>query len=372
MVNGRLRHLSGLSAAVLTETLCVTLLAFSPASARFGQAPALSQSHKPSDRSLVLKQSIRPAWEGPASYGIFGTARCDAQGKLYLRPVTPVQESAAAAPVVEIPASGAVGPTFSPASIPGFNDQTDPIGSFAPNADGGVQFVYRKCKANWPGCGVQVAKFRPDGAFQSVSKLAGPDFRPEQVAVFPDGRLFVTGFTTAGTSTVQYAAVYASDGTLVARVSLPADARVPGQPMGHVGQGAGIAFVASGPGSTILLVRPVFKAMLYAVDEAGKVVSHAPVTAPFPNGVPVGVRYVGDSHALLQFATRNPRGQVTSEGYFFAVVDVATGKSLGNYRADARSGGVLGCYLPKKGLEFLTSTGGSGGRGPIIRFDSLP
>lgn len=333
---------------------------------------ALSQGAKPGARDLVLKQSVRSAWEGPPSYGILGPVRCDAQGNLYLRPIAPLQVSTASAPVVKIPANGSVGPTFSPTSIPGFNDQADALGGFAVDSRGEVRFIVRKCKANSPECGVEVARFGPDGAFRSVARLAGQDFMPEQLAAFPDGRIFVTGFGTKGTSTVQYAAVYSADGRLVARVHLPGDASVPRQPMGSVGHGAGIAFIASGPDGTLLLARPVLRATLYAIDGNGKLVSHVPIAPPFPNGVPVGVRYIGNGRALLQFATRSPRGLVTSHGYFFEVVEAATGKLLGNYRADAKSGGVLACYAPKRGLEFLTSTGGAGGRGPLIRFDALP
>ncbi|HVA72184.1 MAG TPA: hypothetical protein VNF02_03655 [Candidatus Limnocylindrales bacterium] len=339
---------------VKSRALIAAALACAGATAAFAQATP--------ERTLRTAQSVSSPWAGPNA-GILGSVQCDSAGNLYVRPVVSVVSATNdIAPVVEVKRNGAKGSEFSLEEVTGphkyllgankFGQSYDFVGSFAVDAQGRVYLLSRRCALQH--CDTEVVQFNRGGKYQSDTKLAVSNFVPHQLAVFSNGQFFVAGLLEgAGRPTTTYAGVFGHDGRLVSEIHFPSG---PGEssaaPFDRDGPGVELSFVAADETGGVYLVRPVTDPVLYMIRDNGEVSQHSAIALPFQNAVPVGISYGGNGTVIIEFG-KKIQGGVSSSGNFFSVIDVKNGHSVANYTADARTGGVFGCFLPRSGFEFL-------------------
>jgi hypothetical protein len=312
--------------------------------------PADAQQH-----SLRAARSVPAAWGGSTVTAVLGALSCDAEGNLYFRLVPPFADTATSnlAAVSEVTRDGRAGPQFFASDIPGFEASRDFFGSFTVESAGDVLFLYRSCPDSPGPCHEAIARFGPDGKFKSSIALATGDFDPQQAVAFPSGTLFLSGIkTTADRTRLPEAAIYGARGQLLTEVSLPDSSSLP-EPSGLAPEGARTIVTTDG-NHLAYLTRNMRRAVLYTINERGQVLAHPPLAQPFVNAVPEDIRFAGGGRVLVQFAKRDPQG-ASYPGYFFSLVDAATGKAASTYTGDASAGGLVGCLLPGSGLEFLVS-----------------
>lgn len=327
-------------------------------------SPADAQEHP-----LSVARSVPAAWGGSNSTAVLGAVRCDAKGDLYFRLVPPFADTATAnlAAISEVTSDGRAGPQFSASAVPGFEASRDFFGGFSVDAAGNVLFLFRQCpESAGSSCHEAVARFGPDGKFESSTILGTGDFDPQHLVALASGNLFVSGIkTTADRARVPEAAVYSVRGQLLTEVNLPDSSSLP-QPSGLVPEGAR-TIIATDGNHTAYLTRNMRHAELYTINEQGQVLAHPPLTQPFADALPEDIRFDGGGRVLVQFAKYGPQG-ATYPGYFFSLVEAATGKTISTFTGDVSAGGLVGCLLPGTGLEFLATDQ----RGAAeIRFDPL-
>lgn len=297
--------------------------------------------------------AVESQFTGP----IFGRAKCDEDGNLYLRAYT--QERVFAntvhqAPIQKIKADGAMAETF---TISDFSTQFWAKDFFV-TGDGRVFQIAYSSKPEF-----YVFEFSGDGSLKTKTSIATESFSPYQIAVFKSGEFLLSG-TSGKEDHTPFTGVFASSGKLIKKITVPKDAESAasaeagdsnsaashGQVNLAVVYGEAVA-VSDG---NIYLMRSGSRAWVHAVSPSGDVVRSFYVDSGDTGRIAVAMKSA-PGRLVLAFRQNNVAGVLLK------VVDLE-----GNPIADFASSeskfpaAFLACYLPP---SFVFAQ--SDARGPL-------
>lgn len=230
-----------------------------------------------------------------------------------------------------------------------------------------------------------ILSFDKDGSLISATPLHLSIHMLEKLAVFGNGRFFVTGFNEAKAAPPHIPGkpitekqiegheskeppiepigfVVSRHGDLIKRVKLPEDplsvrhGKAYGPALRLSGLAEGFESVAAGNDGNIYAMFPTSEPIVYVISPDGLIVRSFFVPLP-AHYTALAMRWAWGFNGLLLESAEIENHGATAEHTLFSVVDPGTGEVVGNYRAGAKLGTVPGCFT-QQNIYFLGSDKG--------------
>lgn len=312
--------------------------------------------------------TVQGLWAGP----LMNPLRCDAAGNIYLR-LFGGARMVLQSPVTRISADGEQTRTFSLQSVPGFASADVVIQTFAVAPDGAVLLGAWGQDPKEKKLGGYIFRLRSDGTFDFTINL-GP-FSPDQVAVFGNGNLLVSGTKTLrlygkNEPPVPVAANEVIDdaGELIKTITLPDDVEPlkPTDPSFKKDFGVEpgeitVGNAVTGSDGYVYLMRHTGNPKVYVISPDGSLVRRFELKPPAPGAMAsatVGYSPEEGGELLLPFQLQGPRpgGRgVRATGAVILAYSAETGKRLMDYTVPPEIGEAMACYSPN-GFTFVGTT----------------
>ena len=208
----------------------------------------------------------------------------------------------------------------------------------------------------WAKDAVFLVKFSTDGKLESRMALAAPAFTPHYFVIFPEGEIFVSGLQRPKMKI--FNALYAPDGRLLKRLSLPEDQAIdeavrrgdirytPAAPIsGNRAISAGR--LRLGDDGNAYLMRSTSPAKVYVISASGELLRSLDLEPPDVGQTPRGMQ-LSKTRIAVEFCS--DRCETTE----LAVFDANTGRKVSGFSHE-QIFGSLSCFTEKpEKFTFLT------------------
>lgn len=312
-------------------------------------ATSLAPVAQNKDVHLQLTTSAKTPLEG----ALVGKARCDHDGNLYVRVAGAGDRENSALPIRKITPDGRLAATFTLANV-------------VPNVRTMDFFVTNEGKVYeeaWTKSGSEfVFTFSSDGSLLAKVELDADAFVPYQIGVFDSGRFLLSGTRAnpGGRHHTPFTAVFDLSGQIVKQVYEPEDDNMRQRAeagdrdfvteSGTSNSSVYEGDAALGSDGNIYLLRAVSPALVYVVSSKGEVIRKLQVESPKPGLVAQRIRSASGNLAI-SFLEKNSTAGTTE------VVDLH-GKMIAEYTSDDERvyPGLPGCYT-RSGFTFVNDDG---------------
>lgn len=312
---------------------------------------------------LTLRVSDTVPVQGALSLPFQEQLHCDSSGDIYVRfyqVMNPLQ-----APVTRISSDGEHQTAFSLAAAPALHGAY--IDSFAVAPDGTVVLLaWGQNPKTKLGEGY-IVKLESDGTLDSTISLGDKD--PFQIAVFPSGRLLVSGTgdervygADKPPVPVPFTAVLDDSGKIIKALTLPGDVEPPKEndpkfeeKIGRMPEEITLGAAEPGDDGNIYLLRHSGKPTVYVIAPDGTVVRTLHLTPPVPTaseGAIMQYSSAGGGRLAIPFTVSEPQGTTMQ---MISVYNAETGERFADYIAPPRMGGALACYT-QQAFTFIGTT----------------
>jgi hypothetical protein len=293
--------------------------------------------------------------------GAFSTAKCDADGNLFIRKAA--LDRPLLAPMIKIDADGKRVASFDPSAFSQL--ALDRADAFSPAADGGL---YQIAQRGITKPDIYVLHFASNGDASSPTHLDA-DFEVYTFAAFADGNFLVSGVRRDASNKddhgKNFSAVFTADGRELAQLSLQKEEAKPEQDRRKTGgetrdqknvapDDAGPTFdlaeAAAGVDGYIYVMRRSSPAVVYVISATGKIMHTLKIPAPLPNLMP-GTLHVSGNQLAISFANDQEIKQ------WILVVDAQSGRKVATYSDAGDLGSTFACYSSNDGVFTFLKLG---------------
>ena len=314
----------------------------------FLSATALAQT-----KTLQPQQTLNFSAHLGSNDGLHNDSQCDGQGNTFVTIFDPVADLPCDRPLLVFDSSGKLKakiPTSrKPLQRAPYEDAFEP--SFL--IPGG-----EVARLAWSKDAVFLVKFSADGKLESRMPLAPPAFTPYYFVVFPEGEILVSGLQRPKMKI--FNALYAADGFLLKRLSLPEDQAIdeavrlgdnrytPAAPIsGNRAVSAGR--LRLGDDGNAYLMRSTSPAKVYVISSSGELLRSFELDPPDIGQTPMEMQLSGDRIAM-EFRHCSDQCETTELDLF----DANTGKKVSGFSHQGIFGS-LSCFTEKpEKFTFLT------------------
>jgi hypothetical protein len=290
--------------------------------------------------------------------GAFSTAKCDADGNLFIHKAA--LDRPLLAPVVKIDGDGKRVATFDPSAFSQL--ALDRADAFSPASDGGI---YQIAQRGVTKPDIFVIHFASNGDVSSPTHLDA-DFEVYTFAAFADGNFLVSGVKRDASNKndrgKNFTAVFTADGRELAQLSFQKDTsqspntaadKTQGKqlaPPDEVVPSLDLADAEAGIDGYIYVMRRSSPAVVYVISATGKIMHTIKIPAPQPKLMP-GTLHVFGNQLAISFGSDEGIGQ------WIVVVDAQSGRKVATYSDAGDLGSTFACYSSIDGVFTFLKLG---------------
>lgn len=363
--------------------LSILLLRFASSQTASPRAPSVNHSPTKSTPAaeaifpLIVTSTKALTSEGG---GAFSSAKCDADGNLYVRKFA--LERPLLSPVVKVDRDGNRVARFDPSGVS--QVALERAGAFVPTSDGGIDQI---AQTAGPDSQIYIVHSGSDGASSSPIHLDA-NFEPYTFAAFADGNFLVSGvkrdLAKKDDQGKNFTAVFSADGRELAQLSFqdsslskkvapqpqskPAAADKGATPRSKEAKGEkapamlDLAEAESGSDGYLYVMRNSSPAAVYVIASSGKIMQTLKVAAPASGATATGL-HVSGNRLAISFWSEKRQSQT------IVVVDAQSGKTIAAYSDPGDAGDSFTCYSADDGaFTFLHL--GEGNELEVIRAEA--
>lgn len=288
--------------------------------------------------------------------GVLGSAQCDANGYIYLRPLGP--DVSLASPVIAIKPDGQEGAQYKIDGIPQFTGKTIVAPAFTVDAFSRLYYIVEQVpqskddeRRNY------IVSFGHDGQLRSAIQMEG-NVMPYTAAVFNSGKFFVLGIEASGeveqlsSGPVQssirkpVAAVFDENGKMLRRIrTIENSAEMAGSEGAKASPAMINAAARLGPDGSIYLLQTKPKATLHVISESGQETRTVDLETPSRESTATDFRVL-PGRILVRFAEPIEKandGTALPRKIEYSLYDSMSGSVLGVYDETPSTRGLLAC-----------------------------
>ena len=300
--------------------------------------------------------------------GAFSTAKCDANGNLFIRKAS--LDRPLLAPVIKIDADGKRVASFDPSAFSQL--ALDRADAFSPAADGGI---YQIAQRGVTKPDIYVIHFASNGDASSPTHLDA-DFEVYTFAAFADGNFLVSGVrrdpSDKNDRGKNFSAVFTADGRELAQLSFQKDGAMSEQggrktnggkivPPDEVVPSLDLADAEAGIDGYIYVMRRSAPAVVYVISATGSIMHTLKIPAPRASAkLMPGTLHVSGNQLAISFASDEEIKQ------WIVVVDAQSGRKVATYSDAGDLGSTFACYSSNDGV-FTCLKLGEGNALEIVR-----
>jgi len=311
----------------------------------FLSAVALAQT-----KVLQPQQTLNLRVHLGSNESLSNDSQCDSQGNTFATIFDPAEDQPGDRPLLMFDSAGKLKARIATSRK---SLQLAPLDAFEPSflLPGG-----EVARLAWAKDAVFLVKFSTDGKLESRMALAAPAFTPHYFVIFPEGEIFVSGLQRPKMKI--FNALYAPDGRLLKRLSLPEDQAIdeavrrgdirytPAAPIsGNRAISAGR--LRLGDDGNAYLMRSTSPAKVYVISASGELLRSLDLEPPDVGQTPRGMQ-LSKTRIAVEFCS--DRCETTE----LAVFDANTGRKVSGFSHE-QIFGSLSCFTEKpEKFTFLT------------------